>query len=94
MGNGKIAANDIVLTSRGSLGHIGWYNSIIQKKIRFALVNSGTLIFRSKYYMSPGFITQILKSPLGKMEIDFISFGSAQPQLTKKSFELFNHFSN
>lgn len=84
MGNGKLIVNDIVLTSRGSIGHIAWYNENVQQEIPFARINSGMLILRYKDFMIPSFISQFLKSPLGKQQINLISFGSAQPQLTKK----------
>ena len=29
MGNGKLVEDDIVLTSRGSLGHVAWYNACL-----------------------------------------------------------------
>lgn len=84
LGNGKLIVDDIVLTSRGSVGNIAWYNEAIREKIPFARINSGMLILRSKHFVMPCFIAQFLKSPLGKKQIDLISFGSAQPQLTKK----------
>lgn len=84
MGNGKLLLDDIVLTSRGSIGHIAWYDKNIQQQVPFARINSGMLILRSKDFAMPCFVSQFLKSPLGKKQIDLISFGSAQPQLTKK----------
>ena len=84
LGNGKLELNDIVLTSRGSLGHIAWYNNDIKPLVPFARINSGMLIIRSMEEVEPSYIAQYLKSPLGKRQIDLISFGSAQPQLTKK----------
>ncbi|PEJ32886.1 type I restriction endonuclease subunit S [Bacillus pseudomycoides] len=82
--NGKLELNDIVVTSRGSLGHIAWYNADVQKHIPYVRINSGMLLLRSKEKVNPSFLAQFLKSPLGKKQIDLISFGSAQPQLTKK----------
>lgn len=38
---------------------------------------------------SPSFIAQFLKSPWGIKQIKLISFGSAQPQLTKKDIKNF-----
>lgn len=83
MGNGKLITNDIVVTSRGSVGNVAWYNEYIQRKIPYARINSGMLILRTKNGVTPCVITHLLKSPLGQRKIDFISFGSAQPQLTK-----------
>lgn len=84
LGNGKLQLDDIVVTSRGTLGNIAHYSSIVHNQIPFARINSGMLILRSHDEFSPEYITQYLKSPLGKKQIDLISFGSAQPQLTKK----------
>jgi len=84
MGNGKLFLDDIVLTSRGSIGNIAWYTKTIQQQVPFARVNSGMLTLRFKNIAIPCFVAQFLKSPLGKKQIDLISFGSAQPQLTKK----------
>lgn len=83
MGSGKLITNDIVVTSRGSLGNIAWYNEYIQRKIPCARINSGMLILRTKCSVTSCVVTHLLKSPLGQKKIDFISFGSAQPQLTK-----------
>lgn len=84
LGNGKLQLDDIVVTSRGTIGNIAHYSSIVHNQIPFARINSGMLILRSHDEFSPEYITQYLKSPLGKKQIDLISFGSAQPQLTKK----------
>lgn len=85
LGNGKLVLDDIILTSRGSVGHIAWYNAHIEQQVPFARINSGMLILRAKNHIAPSIIVQFLKSPAGKKKIDLISFGSAQPQLTKMS---------
>lgn len=83
LGNGKLIINDIVLTSRGSIGHIVWYDENIAKEIPFARINSGMLILRVNNSIDSCAISQYLKSPQGKKKIETICFGSAQPQLTK-----------
>lgn len=90
LGNGKLIVDDIILTSRGSIGHIAWYNEDITKQIPFARINSGMLILRAKNNIAPSVISQYLKSPKGKKKIEVISFGSAQPQLTKASVSKFS----
>lgn len=85
LGSGKLIINDIILTSRGSIGHIAWYNENISRVIPYARINSGMLILRVKNNIDPRAISQYLKSPEGKKKIEIISFGSAQPQLTKAS---------
>ncbi|MCL2528328.1 MAG: restriction endonuclease subunit S [Defluviitaleaceae bacterium] len=84
LGNGKVQQDDIVLTSRGSIGHIAWYNEKIHQQTPNARINSGMLLLRPKENTFPGFVEQFLKSAMGRKQIDLISFGSAQPQLTKK----------
>ncbi|API88053.1 hypothetical protein BKP56_01325 [Marinilactibacillus sp. 15R] len=90
LGNGKLKHNDIILTSRGSVGHIAWYSREVESKVPHARINSGMLILRSNNNIEANFISQYLKSPIGKRQIDLISFGSAQPQLTKKDVSNYN----
>ena len=87
MGNGKLNEDDIIITSRGSLGHIAWYNAYIQRIVPYARINSGMLILRKKKSVSTPYLYQFLKSKKGQNQISFMSFGSAQPQLTKKGVE-------
>lgn len=89
MGNGKLVKNDVVLTTRGSIGNIGWYDEEIYRKIPYARINSGMLILRSNNKDMASFVSQFLMSTKGKRQIDRISFGSAQPQLTKKDIKLY-----
>lgn len=84
MGNGRVQLNDIVLTSRGSLGHVALYDKKIGEKYPYVRINSGMLILRCNSEFHTSFILQRLKSSLGQRQIKLISFGSAQPQLTKK----------
>jgi len=89
LGSGKVILNDIILTSRGSIGHIGFYDKKTYEYIPQARINSGMLILRTDKLNSPSFIAQFLKSPWGIKQIKLISFGSAQPQLTKKDIKNF-----
>ena len=89
LGSGKVILNDIILTSRGSIGHIGFYDKKTHEYIPQARINSGMLILRTDKLNSPSFIAQFLKSPWGIKQIKLISFGSAQPQLTKKDIKNF-----
>ena len=89
LGNGKLLVDDIVLTSRGSLGHVAWYSQDIHRKIPFARINSGMLILRTSDSSIPSFIAQYLTAPCGQKRINLIGFGSAQPQLTKKDISKF-----
>lgn len=87
MGNGKLEEDDIVVTSRGSLGHIAWYNADISNFIPYARINSGMLILRNKKKVETEYLYHFMKSSKGQLQISFISSGSAQPQLTKKGVE-------
>ena len=87
MGNGKLEEDDIVVTSRGSLGHIAWYNADISSFVPYARINSGMLILRNKKEIETEYLNHFMKSSKGQSQISFISFGSAQPQLTKKGVE-------
>lgn len=87
MGNGKLEDDDIVVTSRGSLGHIAWYNADISSFVPYARINSGMLILRNKKEVETEYLYHFMKSSKGQSQISFISFGSAQPQLTKKGVE-------
>jgi type I restriction enzyme S subunit len=89
MGNGKLVKDDVVLTTRGSIGNIAWYDEEIYREIPYARINSGMLILRSNNKDMASFVSQFLKSIKGKRQIDRISFGSAQPQLTKKDIKLY-----
>lgn len=87
MGSGKLQLDDIVVTSRGSLGHLAWYNTEIKAIVPYARINSGMLILRKKSDISLAYLYQFMKSHKGQNQIFFMSFGSAQPQLTKKGVE-------
>lgn len=89
LGNGKLVKDDVVLTTRGSIGNIAWYDEEIYREIPYARINSGMLILRSNNKDMASFVSQFLKSIKGKRQIDRISFGSAQPQLTKKDIKLY-----
>ncbi|WP_318521974.1 restriction endonuclease subunit S [Photobacterium leiognathi] len=83
---GKLERNDIVLTTRGSIGHKALYdNNVSFNNVR---INSGMVILRNQdvkldhYYLYSLLFSQSLTK-----QIDVISFGSAQPQLTVKEIK-------
>lgn len=78
---GKLKRDDIVLTTRGSIGHIAFYNSGISfENLR---INSGMVIIRGdKNYLNLDYLYKYLNSNQIQNEILKIAFGSAQPQLT------------
>lgn len=87
MGNGKLKEDDIIITSRGSLGHVAWFNADIFRKIPNMRINSGMLILRKREMINTSYLYHYMKSDKGQSQISSMSFGSAQPQLTKKGVE-------
>ena len=77
---GKLIRNDIVLTTRGTLGNIGYYsNKIEYENIR---INSGMVIIRcDNNYLYSSFLYHQLRSRYFQTQIFNAKSGSAQPQL-------------
>lgn len=75
---GRLKRNDVVLTTRGTVGNLGFFNDKVSyEKIR---INSGMVIIRpdeTKLFPAFNFYT------FRKLQADFLTFtsGSAQPQL-------------
>ena len=86
MNKGHLSRNDIVLTSRGTLGNVALYDKHIgYENVR---INSGMLIIRPKTKrLSPYFIYALLKSSYMKAAIEQFRSGSAQPQLPIKDLQ-------
>ena len=79
---GKLQKNDLVITTRGTVGNIAYFDeSIPFENIR---INSGMVIARSEIDVEPIYLNQILKSDLFEKWLEKNVFGSAQPQLTVK----------
>ncbi len=86
---GKLRRNDIVITTRGTVGNFALYD----KKVEFdhIRINSGMAIIRSDNIVSKiNYLYILLKSHVIENQIKRIVFGSAQPQLT---IGLINKFS-
>ena len=86
--NGKLILGDFVLTSRGTLGNLAYYNESIQKRYSSVRINSAMLILRPLLgdKISPDYILAVLR---GNLISDFMKVnqvGSAQPHITKKEF--------
>lgn len=86
--NGKLQLFDFVLTSRGTLGNLAFYNERVQASHRSIRINSAMLILRPIFRNK--FMDNFLEVSLrGKVIADFINrshVGSAQPHITKKDF--------
>jgi type I restriction enzyme S subunit len=77
---GKLQREDIILTTRGTIGNIAYYNNKIPfENIR---INSGMLILRAnKEFLFPHYLYLFLKSNLFITQIRALTSGTAQPQL-------------
>ena len=86
LSNGKLSRNDIVMTSRGTIGNIAYYDkSIPYENLR---INSAMLILRSKAEsLVYKFWIQMLRGKIIEEYIRKSQVGSAQPHITKKSFK-------
>ncbi|WP_370408469.1 restriction endonuclease subunit S [Tenacibaculum dicentrarchi] len=80
---GKLNKEDIILTTRGSVGHISFYDeNVIFNNIR---INSGMIIIRNQTsIINNKYLYKYFNSIKIERYISKVSFGSAQPQLTVK----------
>ena len=78
--NGKLQRDDIVLTTRGTVGNVALYSQEVPfSNIR---INSGMVIIRvNKNFWDPYFVYLFFQSHLFKKQISRLVSGSAQPQL-------------
>ena len=85
---GKLKYGDIVLTTRGTVGNVAYYdNNNPYKHIR---INSGMIIIRADNKLwNPKFLYFILKSELLKVQIINLISGSAVPQLPARDIRKF-----
>lgn len=82
---GKLSRNDIIITTRGTIGAVALYsNKYPYDHIR---INSGMLILRPFGDIDIFFLYQLLKSNFMKQRYMKIASGAAQPQLPIKDFK-------
>lgn len=81
---GKLKRDDVVMTTRGTIGNIGLYSEDVPfEHIR---INSGMLIFRAnKRTLLAPFLFELLRSEIVKVQIKKQTTGAAQPQLPIKT---------
>ncbi len=80
---GLLERDDIVLTTRGTVGNIGLYDYSIPYDV--VRINSGMVILRNdQSRITTSLLHLILGAPVVKNQIEQLAFGSAQPQLTVK----------
>lgn len=77
---GKLETNDIIMTTRGTIGNIGYYKeNFIYKNVR---INSGMVVIRvDEAKISSSYVYQLFKSSVFQEQISSRTSGSAQPQL-------------
>jgi len=86
---GKLKRDDVVMTTRGTIGNIGLYSDDVPfEQIR---INSGMLIFRpNQREIMPSYLFEILRSGIMKDQIRRYTTGAAQPQLPIKTLVNFS----
>jgi type I restriction enzyme S subunit len=81
---GKLKRDDVVLTTRGTIGNIGLYSEDVP--FYHIRINSGMLVFRpNKRSLLPSFLFELLRSEIVKEQIRKQTTGAAQPQLPIKT---------
>jgi len=77
---GKLQRNDIVITTRGTVGNVAFYDHKIS--IEHLRINSGMVIIRTdENLLDPRYAYYFLKSNSFKNQVQMLRTGSAQPQL-------------
>ena len=78
---GCVSIGDIIITTRGTVGNIGYFDhSVPYKNIR---INSGMAILQNETdSILQDYFYHLLKSPIIVKQLRRLQFGSAQPQLT------------
>ena len=88
LSKGKLKRHDIVLTTRGTVGNFAYFDSAVPfEHIR---INSGMVILRNdSTALDTKFLYDLLQSHVVELQIERLTFGSAQPQLTVKGISKF-----
>lgn len=85
---GKLERNDIVLTTRGTIGNLALYDESVS--ISNVRINSGMIIMRPNTTMwNPRFLYFLLNSDLVIQQILALTSGSAVPQLPVRDLKKF-----
>ena len=83
--NGKIQRGDIVITTRGTVGNVAYYDRRVPyENVR---INSGMLIIRCHEQIKSEFLYYVLRGAGFQQQIKQIQTGTAQPQLPKSHFK-------
>ena len=83
LGKGIVNRGDVVLTTRGTVGQTAYYDDSVQYE--FLRVNSGMVTLGcNNSELKSNFFYALTNSSLFTRQVDSLTFGSAQPQLTIK----------
>ena len=81
---GKLQRGDVVLTTRGTIGHTAYYSNSVS--FNYIRINSGMLIFRpNESELCGEYLFYFFQSQYFKKKCDSIISGAAQPQLPIRS---------
>ncbi|TEW52175.1 restriction endonuclease subunit S [Psychromonas algicola] len=86
---GKLERNDVVITTRGTIGNLALYDDGVEfNNIR---INSGMLILRpNSEIILPSYLFEIMRSGIVRKQIDEKVSGAAQPQLPVNTLNSFS----
>jgi type I restriction enzyme S subunit len=88
LSKGKLKRDDIVLTTRGTVGNFAHFDSAVA--FEHVRINSGMVILRNESAeLDNAFLYALLQSHFVEKQIERLTFGSAQPQLTVKGINEF-----
>src|SRR5699024_7516862 len=76
--NGRLEFDDIILTTRGTIGNLALYREYMYYPMR---INSSMLILKTKEVLTSEFLYYLLKTQSMQFHMRLFSSGSAQPQL-------------
>jgi type I restriction enzyme S subunit len=83
---GMLERGDIVITTRGTIGNVAWYDASVPNDV--CRINSGMAIFRnSTSQILTSYLEAQLKAVPIQKQIEMLTYGSAQPALTIKTLK-------
>ncbi len=87
LGKGKLTRGDLVLTTRGTLGNFAYFNDEVNfENLR---INSGMVVLRPLNKILTNYYYRYFNSYLMQYQIERLSFGTAQSQLTVGGIQKF-----
>ncbi|MCE0760069.1 restriction endonuclease subunit S [Marinobacter sp. G11] len=85
---GTLERGDIVMTTRGTIGNVAYYDSSVSHPL--VRINSGMMIFRANHEAwNTRFLYYVLTSPVIQNQITNLTSGSAVPQLPARDLKKF-----